>query len=142
MRNLMWMLALIVVLTGCSDPLATIPGGKLTGEVGEPPDSWAEVPQTVQLESRPDDPYSVNIWAAGLGADLYVATKDAKWIEFIAADARVRVRMGTSVYELKADRVLEDEEIARVFARYIEKYEVDEDDDWFQVGQVFRLDRR
>ena len=42
-----------------------------------PADEWSAAVDvsTVHLETRPTDPYSINLWGAGIGKDFYVSTK-------------------------------------------------------------------
>ena len=43
---------LVIVSSGCSDPLAMIPGGKLDGVETATPVNWQNVPDTIQVELR------------------------------------------------------------------------------------------
>ena len=135
--------ACLLAAAGCSEPFVTIPGGELHGEVLEPPDAWAEVPETIQLETRPADPYSINIWSVGIGPDLYVATgsEGTAWTEFIAQDPNVRVRLGGGLYRLQAAVVDEADARTQVVRAYADKYEVDPLDGWVADGTIIRLDR-
>ena len=135
--------ACLLVAAGCSEPFVTIPGGKLHGEMLEPPDAWAEVPETIQLETRPTDPYSINIWSVGIGPDLYVATgsEGTAWTEFIARDPNVRVRLGGGLYQLQAAEVDEADARTQVVRAYADKYDVDPQDGWVAEGRIIRLDR-
>ena len=49
----------------------------------------------VQLEVRPSDPYSVNVWSVGIDADLYVATREegdrVAQLAYTPPTARVKV---------------------------------------------------
>ena len=57
--------------------------------------------KTIQLETRPADPYSVNIWVIALGEHLYVhaGANRSEWVEHMEADPNVRLRVGDSIYE-------------------------------------------
>ncbi len=90
------------------------------------------------------NPYSINIWGAGLGPDLYVATgvDGTTWTEFIDRDPRVRFRVGEAIYELTAVRVDDAREKSQVAAAYVAKYALDPQDNWVNEGMVMRLDRR
>lgn len=90
MRLLLFALFLI---TACGDPVIGIPGGQLKGKVFPVPDHWGAVPDVIQLEVRPADPYSLNIWGLVDNENLYVATLNARWVPYIAADRQVRVRI-------------------------------------------------
>ena len=133
------------LLAGCGEPLVGIPGGQLNGSEQSPPARWKTVPDTIQVEFRPDtEPYSINIWGAAIGPDLYIATKPAgtKWSAMLATDNKVRVRLGKDLYKLQASAVTDSDERQRVFARYLEKYEMEVEEDWIDAAPIFRLDRR
>ena len=132
-------------LSGCAEPFIVLAGGELSGEVVDPPIDWYEFDEEIiQLETQPDDPYSINIWMVAVGPDLYVATGDdpTNWSEHIDRNPDVRVRIRGTIYELEATRVEDREEKLRIGMEYVRKYDVDEDDNWVQNGQLFRLDRR
>ena len=133
----------ILTVTACSEPFVTIPGGELSGQSLDPPPEWSEVPDTIQIETRPADPYSINIWSVGLGEDLYVATgaDGTTWTGFLEVDSKVRVRLVDEVYSLRAAEVHDAQERHRVAAAYAEKYEVDPGDGWVIRGMIIRLDR-
>lgn len=99
--------------------MAVFPGGSLDGPVKPAPASFAFARETgtIQLESRPEDPYSVNITAAVVGDELYVSAGDnlSQWAANIEANPLVRVRIDGEVYELRASRVTDDAEM-RAFA--------------------------
>ena len=136
-------LPVLLLAAACTDPFVVIPGGKLQGEITAIPEDWGVVPEVIQLEVRPDNPYSVNIWGLADNGNLYVATQDAKWAPMITADERVRVRIEDSLYELKATRVQDEREIANVVESYARKYNMDPNDgSWAETGQVFRLTAR
>ncbi len=136
------LLFLTLLLASCGDPVVMIPGKKLSGTVNPVPVAWQNVPETIQLETRPTDPYSVNIWGVGIGANLYVATRDASWVPFISEDPQVRARLDGKIYELTATQVTAKAEIKQVLEAYIVKYDVEESESFIETGQVFRLDRR
>ena len=134
-----------LVLAGCDKPFGFIPGRELDGDEIPPPQDWSEIDRipTVQLEFRPDKPYSINIWAVGIGQDMYIATGQdgTRWIEYLQQTPLVRVRVHKSIYPLNAVRVLDATEQQSVTDAFVAKYNLDEDN-WVLTGQVFRLDRR
>ena len=69
---------------------------------------------TMQLETRPEDPYSVNIAYTVLNGTLYANAGDTEtqWAKNMTADPRVRLRIEGALYELRAERVTEASEIA------------------------------
>ena len=136
--------ACLVGVAGCGEPLVTIPGGELAGMERDAPAQWSGVPDTIQLETRPSDPYSINIWGVGIDEHLYVATgtDGANWTPFIASDPRVRVRVEEDLYRLRANLVDDPDERARVAAAFEAKYDLDPNDGWVaDGGMIFRLER-
>ena len=135
-----------LTLAGCGDPIGPFAGGALSGQNKAAPAVWDSVPDAVQLEVRPADPYSVNVWAVGIGPALYVAgdPEGKNWISYIRADSNVRVRLGDAVYSLAAVEIDDANERARVVAAYVAKYEEDPADGLSFVadGGVFRLQPR
>lgn len=107
---------------GCG-PVLLVPGGELTGEVTPLPSDWSFTDDisTVQIETRPSDPYSVNIWITRVDDLLYLhaGANRATWIEALEADPRLRVRIDEKIYELRASRV----EDATTFAAFADAYE-------------------
>ena len=98
------------------------------------PSDWSSVAdvKTIQVEFRPQDPYSHNIWCVGLERDLYIATSanGTRWTPFVAQDPRVRARVGTALYELLAVNVTDAAERTRVADAYGLKYDLVGDDNW------------
>lgn len=135
------------LLLGACEPVFIFAGGELSGAEEAHPESWdfsAEV-DTVQLETRPADPYSVNVWGVGVGADFYVAASDgpeARWAQAIEADGDVRLKVAGRLFPLAAERVESAEELARVVDAYAAKYDVDRDQSFVDAAWVYRLDPR
>jgi hypothetical protein len=122
-----------------------MPGGELKGSVKPVPAQWTDVPDTIQVEfNSGEDPYSINIWGLGLGAELYIATGEdgTRWSEFLQSDSDVRVRMGDEIYELEATRLDDPDLRIAVVQGYADKYDVDPTDGWVQEGMIFKLSRR
>jgi hypothetical protein len=101
-------LALLVLALagGCSGgPFLVFPGGELSGDVvTEPVADWSFVDSAfVDLETRPADPYSVELNYIVKDGQLYIDPADGRtWFEHIKADPRVRVRFEGRVYPLEA----------------------------------------
>lgn len=102
------LLALWLALGGapaCSGPFLVFPGGALSGElVTEPVTDWSFASGgTLELETRPQHPYSVTLRAVVRDGVLYVdAAERRRWHAFLRADRRVRVRIAGRVYPLEA----------------------------------------
>ena len=153
-------LALIaaIVATAC-EPVFVFAGGALSGSEEPAPDNWtfSRDVDTVQIETRPSDPYSVNVWGVAVESFVYVAASDggeSRWAREIEADPRVRLKIGERLFALQATRLTADaregetaseganEEIARVVDAYVEKYDLDPDESFVGGAWVFRLQAR
>jgi hypothetical protein len=147
MRLLAALLALsIPFLVACEGPTAVFPGGALTGPVEPAPASFAFARDagTVQLETRPEDPYSVNVWAVAVGDHLYIAAGDSEnaWASYIRSDPRVRVKMGEDVYALRATPTADQPELDAFLAAAVTKYDFDPDPEQQDKAMLFRLEPR
>jgi hypothetical protein len=109
-------LLLVLAAIGCNGPTFLLPGGKLTGEPKATPADWAFAGEygTVQLETHPEDPYSVNVAFTLLDGRLYINAGDTEtqWVKNISSNPRVRLRLDGALYDLLAERVTDDDEIA------------------------------
>ena len=139
-------LVLAAFVAGCNGPFVLLPGGALEGSTAAIPDSWAFTDEvdTVQLETRPADPYSVNVWVIALGETLYVHAGDnrTKWVENIETDPSVRLRIDDSIYELLAARVEDQEEFDRLSDAYEQKYGRRPGNENVAEAYLFRLSAR
>jgi len=124
--NLLFALLLTAAIAGCGRPILLLPGDALEGPTVATPDDWSftKAIDTVQLETRPADPYSVNIWVIAMGESLYVhaGANRSAWVENIEADPNVRMRIANSIYDLTASRVVEQAEFDRFSDAYEQKY--------------------
>ena len=94
-----------LILSGCGGPVFVIPGGALAGsEVADPVADWSFVDDRfVDLETRPSDPYSVELDYILRDGQLYLDPSEGKrWLAHIREDARVRVRFGDEIYRATA----------------------------------------
>lgn len=145
-------LSVALLLAACG-PLGPFPGGRLSGDLErEPVTDWSflDAHETVQLETRPDDPYSLNIWIARHGGEAYISTSlilgeenpaERAWVQHVTEDPRVRLRIGGTLYERRAVRVVDPDEAAAGLAALLAKYEVDPGER-SERAWVFRLDAR
>ena len=96
--------------------MGLLPGGKLEGEVRAAPPDWTFAGDygTVQLETRLEDPYSVNIAYTIIDGQLYINAGDTEtaWVKNLAVDPRVRLRMDGVLYGLRSERVTDSDRIA------------------------------
>ena len=143
---------LAALLVSCT-PLGPLPGGELDGDLASnPPGDWSfsDSQTTIQLEVRPADPYSVNVWCIATNGSLYVAAGEAsrRWARALIDDARARVRIGAGLYEVMAVRVTAVAEIQRYLDALSKKYPVSDahlsdfqtDSDEPPSAVLFRLD--
>lgn len=96
---------LALFVAGCGGPFLIFPGGELSGEVvRESVADWSFARDSViALETRPDDPYSVELNSIVKQGGLYLDPAEGRtWLEYIRADPRVRVRVGERIYPLVA----------------------------------------
>ncbi|MBB84827.1 MAG: hypothetical protein CL931_13550 [Deltaproteobacteria bacterium] len=129
MSRIRTILALSVIalsMSACSRPFVFFPGGQLAGEVAPPPADWSFTDEisTIQIETNPADPYSVNIWVLELEGALYLhaGANRAAWVEHLEADPRLRIKVDETIYELVSARVTDADEFARFAEKYEEKY--------------------
>ena len=90
---------------GCGGPMLVFPGGALSGEVvREPVTDWSFADDSfVDLETRPKNPYSVELNYFVRDGKLYVDPKEGRtWLEHLRADPRARVRFSGKVYPVTA----------------------------------------
>ena len=93
------------LLLACGGPILVIPGGALAGTVvSQPVDDWSFVSDRfVDLETRPEDPYSVELNYVVREGQLYIDPAEGRtWLEHIRKNPLVRVRFGDEVYPLEA----------------------------------------
>lgn len=109
-------------------PTLVFPGGELHGTPATTPDDWSftEEISTIQIETRPGDPYSVNIWAVGIDERLYIhaGANRATWVEHLEVDPAVRARIEDRIYGLEAVRVESQAEFDVFADAYDAKYGV------------------
>ena len=98
--------------------------------------------ETCQLETRPQDPYSVNIWAVGIGPHLYIhaGANRSSWVEHMESNPEVRVRVEGTLYELRASRVEGQGEFDRFSDAYEEKYGTRPRNENAAEAYLFRLE--
>ncbi|HKC51835.1 MAG TPA: nitroreductase/quinone reductase family protein [Myxococcota bacterium] len=134
-------------LAACGGPIGWIHDGRLDGQVvSAPVDDWSFTRdvQTVQLETSPNDPYSVNVWCVAKGANLWVTagSHTSTWAKNLLADPRLRVRVGDKLYERLALQVTDAAEVELVLSLYEEKYDYERDPNGAFGPLQFRLDPR
>lgn len=147
MTRVLAFVGLVSLALACR-PIGPIPGGRLSGEiVTDPVADWsfASEAETLQLETRPDDPYSVNVWFVAQGSSLWVAAgggEKSRWVQNAGGDSRVRLRIDGKIYERMAVRVSEQTDLDAIVALYGTKYQYERDPEDEARAVVFRMDAR
>ncbi len=85
-------------------PLGPIPGGHMSGPVVDPaePFDWSGVEREIEIEVRPEQPWSLTVWRAVVDGDLYIPSGGGakrRWTQVAIADPRVRVRSRGRIWE-------------------------------------------
>ena len=118
--------------------------GTGTGTATAAPADWSFTDQidTIQLETKSEDPYSVNIWILDLNGKLYIhaGANRATWVEHIEADPNVRVRINEKIYSLVAARVEDAAEFADFSDAYEKKYDRRPRNENVAEAYLFRLE--
>jgi hypothetical protein len=100
-----WMSVLAAVVCGCGGPFLLIPGGELAGTLEpQPVADWSFADDRfLDLETRPEDPYSVELNYIVKDGQLYIDPAEGReWFDHIRANPNVRVRFGDTVYPVTA----------------------------------------
>lgn len=96
-----------VFSVGCQTPILVFSGQALSGRVCETESfAFADQFDLLQLEVRPDAPYSVILRVMVRHGELYIdAAERRRWHTYLKQDSRVRVRIGHCIYPATAVRV-------------------------------------
>ena len=128
------------------EPIVMIPGGRLSGTVTPAPEDWSftDEVETLQLETRPEDPYSVNVWGTAVGAHMYVAGAEVEsgWVKNVLENPLVRLRVGEALYELQAIRTEAPEELEAFLVAAKNKYDFEPEPEQREQATLFRLETR
>lgn len=116
MKLRIFLLVSIVVAAACNGPTGLLPGGKLDGTTADGPTDWSFAGEygTAQLETLPEAPYSVNLAYTVLANRLYVNAggTETQWVKNMDANPLVRLRLDGELYDLRARRITDPQEIA------------------------------
>ena len=105
MKRVVLPCVVLVVVLGCGGPFFLLPGGELSGTiVTDSIEDWSFLSdEIVVLETRPSDPYSVELSYVVRDGELFIDPAEGRrWLDNICEDPRVRVRFGDKIYPLKA----------------------------------------
>lgn len=95
--------------------MLVFPGGALGGDTRVTEDfSFASQYSVLQLETNPDDPYSVNLLIVVIDGKLYIdAAPGRRWHRYIEENPHVRVRIGGHVYPAIARHITDPKIVSR-----------------------------
>ncbi len=140
------LVACCLLLIACDDPTLIMAGGALSGTVSEPPEQWqfAEASGLAQLETRPEDPYSINLAYVQLNARMYVYAGDTRttWVEHMDVNPLVRIRIGDTIYPLRAVRVNDPDELDEFAELWASRSMFQRDPRNFDEVWLYRLESR
>jgi hypothetical protein len=132
-----------LLFLGC-EPIIMMPGAALSGDLTPLPTSWefTDEVDTFQLETRPADPYSVNIWAVAIEDTMYIVAgggPDTTWASHIKDNPQVRLRVGKALYELTALESNTNSERDLFLAAAKKKYDFDPEGEDAAKAVLYRL---
>jgi hypothetical protein len=99
------LIPLLLATIGCGGPFYVLPGGQLSGQVvTETPTDWSFLTDAyVDLETRPGDPYSIELNYVVKDGQLYIDPAEGRrWLANLRADPDVRARFDGKIYLLRA----------------------------------------
>ncbi len=141
-RNLVFV-ACCLTLSACDGPLHFLSGGELSGAVADVPDTWQlkEPSGLAQLETRPGEPYSINLAYVQLDGRFYFYAGDTRtnWVKHIEENPLVRVRVNDTIYPGRAVRVTDEDEIAEFAAIWVDRSMFSRDPNSFEEVWLYRL---
>lgn len=121
MRILRWVLggvATVVVVVLLLDtfggylfdgPIGPIPGGAFKGTVNPVPHpDWSNLERVIELEIRPEKPWSLHVWNVVIDGELYVPSANGarrRWTAVAIKEPLVRVRTNGHIYEQRIEQV-------------------------------------
>lgn len=149
MRKLLRITSLTVfclMLTACDKPIIFTGGGELSGTEVDVPTTWRfeEVSSLAQLETNPDDPYSINLVYVQMNGQLYVYAGDTRtnWVHHMDKNPLVRLKVGDSIYPLSAVRVEDENELTEFAAIWAGRSMFSRDPMQFDEVWLYRLESR
>lgn len=159
MRVIRWAIAcvvaavLVVVLLDTigghlfDGPLGPIPGGAFVGPVDPDPDpDWTDLEKVIELEIRPERPWSLSVWNVVIDGELYVPSArgaQRRWTSVALANPDVRVRTRGKIYEMRIEQVIDPALRRKIGAAVVERYELaGSDDDDLETTWFFHIGPR
>ncbi len=138
--------ALSVTLMACEGPFGFMSGDELSGSVAEPPATWQfdEDYGFAELETRPEDPYSINLAYVQLKGQLYIYAGDTRtnWVQHIEQNPLIRFRLNETIYPVQAVRVNDQDELTAFAVEWTSRSVFQRDPLQFEEVWLYRLEAR
>ena len=121
-----------VIASGCISPSDSRPGLHLSGNlVREFPGDWSFTDEFREIAIQVRTPYllahSVTIWCATLDGSMIVGAREPEtknWPGWVDRDSRVRLRIGSEIYEGRLSPIEDDAALSRIRDAYAKKYDL------------------
>ncbi len=114
-------------------PLGPIPGGAFAGSVDANPDpEWGDMEKVIELEIRPEQPWSLSVWNVVIDGELYVPSargEQRRWTSVALADPNVRVRTHGRIYEQRIEQVTDPALRRKIGEAVVDRYDLEGTDD-------------
>ncbi len=134
------------MVSACDGPPHFMAGGALNGAVSDVPVVWQldENSGLAQLETRPEDPYSINLTYVQMDGRFYIYAGDTRtnWVQHIEQNPLVRIRVDDAIYPARAVRVTGEDEIAEFAAIWVNLSAFQRDPIGFEEVWLYRLEAR
>ncbi|MFT4676021.1 MAG: hypothetical protein ACJAX5_002379 [Patiriisocius sp.] len=97
----------LVLLVGCQSPMLVLPGKALQGEVQQVESfAFAAGFDFLVLETRSEQPYSVNLRVTVINGELYIdASPGRRWAQHLIESPICRIKLGDALFEAVAIEV-------------------------------------
>jgi hypothetical protein len=136
----------LLLLAACDGPLPFMAGGELKGKTENAPVTWqlASDSAVAQLETRPGEPYSINLTYVQSDGHFYIYAGDTRtnWVKHIEQNPLVKIRVDGTLYSARAKRVENDEEFKRFAAIWVNLSVFQRDPLAFEEVWLYRLEPR
>ena len=143
MRSAVVFLTCSLALAACNGPPHFMSGGELSGTVTDVPVPWQfeEVTGLAQLETRPSDPYSINLTYVQMDGALYAYAGNTRtnWVEHIEQDPLVRIRVNDVIYPARAVRVTDADEVGAFADIWVSRSGFARDPNQYDEVWLYRL---
>ena len=135
-----------LILTACNEPFILAAGGTLKGSVAEVPSTWEldKDSALAQLETQPNDPYSINFTYVQLDGRIYAYAGGTRtnWVKHIEKNPLVRVRLQNKIYAARAIRVTSSKELTEFASVWTGLSMFQRDPMQFDEVWLYRLEAR